>query len=81
VTARTWVHAPVSWHDANGNATPTTDRPLTIEAEYRGSDGAGCGRVVFTSYHTTGSAGGSLTPQERVLEWLLFELGGCVTPG
>jgi hypothetical protein len=80
-TATTWVHASVPWRDPTGTVIPDADHPLTLEAQYRGMDGMGCGRVVFTSYHTTSVTTGALTPQERVLEWLLFELGGCATPG
>jgi hypothetical protein len=79
--ATTWVHASVPWHDASGAIIPDADHPLTVEATYRGMNGAGCGRVVYTSYHTNSTTTGPLTPQERVLEWLIFELGGCVTPG
>ncbi len=79
--ATTWVHAVVPLRAASGAILPDADHPLTVEAQYRGTGGMGCGRVVFTSYHTTSTTTGPLTPQERVLEWLLFELGGCATPG
>lgn len=81
--ATSWVHASVPWRAASGAIVPDADHPLTVEAQYRGAAGAGCGRVVFTSYHTTSTTAPTapLTPQERVLEWLLFELGGCATPG
>jgi hypothetical protein len=78
-SATTWVHGTVRLRDSTGALLPAADHPLTVEAQYR--DGGGCGRVVFTSYHTTSVTSGPLTPQERVLEWLLFELGGCATPG
>ena len=78
--ATTWVHASAQYRQPNGALLPAADHPLTAEAQYSGT-GGGCGRVVFTSYHTNSTTTGGLTPQERVLEWLIFELGGCVTPG
>ena len=41
-----------------------------------------CGRAVFSSYHTLGATqmvdATNLTPQERILEYLMFEAGACV---
>jgi hypothetical protein len=50
-----------------------------------------CGRVVFSDFHVTGANGtsadvpfpqecdnGPLTPQERVLEFMLFDLASCI---
>lgn len=48
------------------------DHPLTIAGTF------GCGRLQFTSYHTT--SGGSyygLTPQELVLLYTILEIGVC----
>lgn len=63
-------------------------RPLTLSFDYPPQ--AACGRVLFSSYHTRErlprllfpaycpfSLGGALV-QERVLEFLLFELADCV---
>lgn len=52
-------------------------RPLTTSFEFLDSDLKGCGRVVFSSYHTHGSAA-DLLPQERILEYLLLEIGTCI---
>ena len=38
---------------------------------------AGCGRVLFSTYHTTESVHVGLEPQERVLLYLLLEIGVC----
>ena len=85
---KVWVRGSVDWFTAQQGVTmPAGDRPLTLSAEYRGAAGNGCGRVVFTSYEVnsrglTNPMTDPLTPQERVLEWLLFELGGCIdSPG
>jgi hypothetical protein len=70
--AKVWVQAPVTWVGGTGV------RPLTVSYDYRGTDGAGCGRVLFTSYHTHGD-GPELLPQERILEYMLLEIGACAT--
>ena len=38
---------------------------------------AGCGRVMYSTFHTTSSAHAGLLPQERVLVYLLLEIGVC----
>jgi hypothetical protein len=71
IGGKTWVSAPVVWAGGKGV------RPLTASCDYRGSDGTGCGRVIFSSYHTYGDAA-ELLPQERVLEYLILEIGSCM---
>jgi len=71
----------VSWH-----ATPPgpAHHPLTVQVDVPGPAGDSCGRVVFTSYHVQVSGSGShtLTAQERVLEYLFFQLSTCIqAPG
>lgn len=83
-TTRTLVTADVEWFTAaSGMMTSAGSRPLTITSDVR--EGGGCGRVVYSSYEVDNRdsmSSSPLTPQERVLEYLLFELGGClVTPG
>lgn len=61
-------------------------RPLTVAFEYPPQ--AGCGRVLFSSYHTRERAAqktfpsycplGAMLPQEHILEYLLFELADCL---
>jgi hypothetical protein len=61
-------------------------RPLTVAFEYPPL--AGCGRVLFSSYHTRERAGqkpfpaycpaGDMLSQEHILEYLLFELADCL---
>jgi hypothetical protein len=62
------------------------DTPLAADA------GAACGRVVFNDFHTVNVFGGQtgtfpgecadrtqpLTSQERVFEFMLFDLSSCV---
>jgi hypothetical protein len=47
-------------------------KPLTVTFEP-----AGCGRVLYSTYHTAESAHVGLVPQERVLLYLIMELGIC----
>lgn len=56
----------------------SSDVPLTTQF-----DVSACGRVVYSSYHTAGGtvSPGNLLPQERILEYLMFEVGSCVTTG
>ncbi len=63
-TPKAWVIG------GNGNSTPK--KPLTVTYEP-----AGCGRVLFSTYHTTASTHVGLAPQERVLLYLIMEIGVC----
>ncbi len=66
------VDGTVSYEGGSG------DVPLTTQF-----DVSSCGRVVYSSYHTAGGnvTAGNLLPQERILEYLMFEVGSCVTTG
>jgi hypothetical protein len=76
---RTFVTGSVSWYGASGTAGPATTRPLTVQVDVPGASGARCGRTVFTSYHvqSTSSTSTTLSAQERVLEYLFFQLNAC----
>jgi hypothetical protein len=53
---------------------PERGRPLTITFE------AGCGRALFTSYHTVEEeASRDWTAQEQILAYLVLEIGVCIT--
>jgi hypothetical protein len=53
--------------------------PQTVKFDYPPGDKNACGRVVFSSYHTLGATTSTmLTPQERILEYLMFEAGACL---
>jgi hypothetical protein len=69
------VDGTVSYTGAGG--ATSGDVPLTSQF-----DVSACGRVVYSSYHTAGGTvtPGNLLPQERILEYLVFEVGSCVTP-
>lgn len=69
---RQWVQGPVSW---KRNGTLHSDvRPLAV------SFAVGCGRVLYTSYHTAFArpTNNVMTPQEQVLAYLALEVGMCV---
>lgn len=46
-------------------------RPMTISAEY------GCGRMMFSTYHTAEYEHAGLTPQELILLYIILEIGVC----
>ncbi len=47
-------------------------KPLTMTFEP-----VGCGRVLYSTYHTTQAAHAGLVPQERILVYLVMEIGVC----
>jgi hypothetical protein len=63
---RAWVEGPCPV------CTPAeTVRPMTISAEY------GCGRMMFSTYHTDEGEHLGLTPQELILLYIILEIGVC----
>ncbi len=56
-----------------GHGTETPKLPLTVTFEP-----AGCGRVLYSTYHTTDTAHAGLVPQERILLYLIMEIGVCI---
>ncbi len=84
MTTRVVVDGEVNWFTGMaGGSMPAGRRPLSISADIKENNG--CGRVLFSSYEVDNRAAMDMTPlspQERILEYLLFELGGCInTPG
>jgi hypothetical protein len=61
-----WVQGPCESCDPVG-----TDRPMTISADY------GCGRLMFSTYHTDEGVHAGLTPQELILLYIILEIGVC----
>ena len=67
--------------------TPRGVRPQTVTFDYNG-----CGRVHFSTYNTEpdgvvdearrwpNSCKRDFSPQERILEYLLFNVSACITP-
>jgi hypothetical protein len=75
---KVWVEGNVSWTGGSGT------RPLSVGLDYKGIDGMGCGRIVFNSYHTVplmSSPTSPFLPQERILEYLFFQIATCIQIG
>jgi hypothetical protein len=51
---------------------PGGKKPLTVTFEP-----VGCGRVLYSTYHTTEGTHAGLVPQERALLYLIMEIGLC----
>lgn len=76
----------VNWLTLNNPAYPihlTFDTPLNVAQNQK------CGRVVFSDFHVYNAGGGSppfptgcpdgdMTPQEKLLEYMIFDLSSCV---
>jgi len=74
-------------YTAPGGATkgPAMTYPQSIKFDITAPGAANaCGRAIYTSYHTLPSTtvvnAANLAPQERILEYLMFEAGACVGP-
>ncbi len=65
---------------------PATSYPQSLKFDINGSTGDACGRAIYTSYHTLMSTmtgpdpTAQLSPQERILEYLMFEASSCIGP-
>ncbi len=80
----TAVNAPTQKWISNSS----TVQHFTFNTPVGAADTAQCGRVVYSSFHVASSGGSGtfpsgcsttpLTPQERVLEFMLFDLASCV---
>jgi hypothetical protein len=74
---RVWVEGPWAYEEEDWPSPDfdaTSPHPLTVSWPHN------CGRVVFTTYHTIGSTGDGhwgLLYQERMLYFLLMEIGAC----
>ncbi len=83
--------------DGNGSPPPTEyfsfNTPTTGAMLDDAGDPEYCGRVVFSDLHVGAASGdtggtvpgecasGDLSPQEKALEFMLFDLSSCVTIG
>ena len=76
---------PYTAPDENGNSadfTPTVwvsadvpnegHQPATVSYQY------GCGRAMFSTYHTESGAGTGLLAQERALLYIILEVAVCI---
>jgi len=71
ITPYTWAEGPIT----RSNSCMSGDAPLTLTFPY------GCGKVLYTTYHTVGEMGGegrpTLITQEKILFYLILEIGLC----
>lgn len=67
-----WVDVePKVWVQA---MTGGAGNPATVSFDF------GCGRGLFSTYHTEGDGGSDLLPQELALLYVLLEVGVCIDP-
>lgn len=66
------VDQPKTWVIGGSTASPQPKKPLTVTYEP-----AGCGRVLYSTYHTADNTHPGLVPQERILLYLIMEVGTC----
>lgn len=58
---------PMVWASDNLHA----NHPMTVTFPY------GCGKVFFTAYHTVEESSPMIRPQEKILTYLIMEIGVC----
>jgi hypothetical protein len=88
------VIAPAqTWMTINDSAAGKVQMHYTFNTPTTASAGAQCGRVLFDDFHVeeppgasawgktfpAECSGGAMTPQEKLLEFMLFDLASCVT--
>jgi hypothetical protein len=80
-----WVEGDIKSH--TGSITGV--HPLTVTFNFQN-----CGKILFTSYHTEGReaenplfpeafpnyCGTTFSPQDRILEYLIFDIASCIKP-
>ncbi len=79
-----WVEGPIKSRDGSIQGV----RPLTLTFNFKN-----CGKILYSSYHTEGRedeilplaypaycSGASASPQDRILEYLIFDIANCVKP-
>ncbi len=85
------VKAPTTeWISSPASAGTATTQHMTFNTPFTAANPANyCGRVIFSDFHVANGstststfpshcAGGGLTDQEKILEFMLFDLASCV---
>jgi len=73
ITPDVYCEGPVT----RDHSCMSPDAPLTLTFPF------GCGKVLFTTYHTVGAMGGlhpDLLVQEKILVYMILEIGLCTEP-
>ena len=77
------------WISVNDSSYGTIPAHFTFNTPVGAQPANQCGRVVYDDFHVFGSSSGifpaecssgPMTPQEKLLEFMLFDLASCVTP-
>ena len=66
------LETPKAWVEGDWDDDGILSHPLTVTFEP-----IGCGRVLYSTYHTADNTHVGLVPQERVLMHLVMEIGVC----
>jgi hypothetical protein len=84
------VIAPTQlWMEIHDPSQGTLPAHITFNTPVGKPAAEQCGRVVFDDFHVEGSSSGAypaecssaaMTPQEKLLEFMIFDLSSCVTP-
>ena len=83
--AQRWVYGTAA------NGTTTIPLQYTFNTPVRAASDAQCGRVLFSDFHVINASSGNqtwpdhcsvspMTPQEKVFEYLIFDLSSCIAP-
>jgi hypothetical protein len=94
--AQRWLYTANDVNENGGGPGPNIPIHYTFDTPFVAGGTAGtCGRVVYSDFHVESQqtmagytgvifpgecAPGSLTPQEKLLEFMLFDLTSCVSP-
>ncbi len=71
------IDSPKAWVIGDENGDPANCAGSGCSPETVTFEPVGCGRVLYSTYHTADNPHVGLVPQERVLLYLIMEIGVC----
>jgi hypothetical protein len=83
--AERWVYGTADGNPPSGS-NPAIPLQYAFNTPLSAAAAQQCGRVLFSDFHVSSGGNfpqcttGPLTPQEKVFEYLIFDLSSCVTP-